>query len=79
MVIRVSVVRLIARNQKAQVSVSADKQARLRAFLDTRRGECGYVPPPELTFVPLAMETHGAVSADFLRLFNLLVRTGSRM
>ena len=50
----------------------ADKQAKLRAFLDARRGECGYVPPPELTFVPLAME-YGTVSADFLRLFNWLV------
>ena len=31
------------------------------------------MPPPELTFVPLAMETYGAVSEDFLRLFNWLV------
>ena len=41
--------------------------------MEARRAECGYVPSPEMAFVPLAVEAHGAVSDEFSRLFNWLV------
>ena len=74
-------------NPSAYVARSEQRAVRLRAaaraedakrvkvsnFLEARRAECGYVPSPEMAFVPLAVETYGAVSDEFSRLFNWLV------
>ena len=69
----------VARSEQRAVRLRAAaraedaKRVKVSNFLEARRAECGYVPPPEMAFVPLAVETYGAVSEEFSRLFNWLV------